>query len=88
MEGMDDLQELVLVASRRVISDEVQSMEAILEEKLRMAEEKMAAQVKEAQDAAKEAHHLRVLEGAEYARKLAEETALKEAKERAERAES
>jgi hypothetical protein len=86
MEGMDDLQDLVLAASRRVINDEVQSMEAILEEKLRMAEEKMAAQVKEAQDAAKEAHHLRVLEAAEYARKLAEETAaLKEAKERAER---
>jgi hypothetical protein len=86
MEGMDDLQELVLAASKRVISDEVKSMEAILDEKLRMAEEQMALKVKEAQDAAKEAHRLRVLEAAEYARKLAEETAiLKEAKERAER---
>ena len=86
MEGMDDLQELVLAASQRVISDEVKSLEAILNEKLRMEQEKMRLKIEEAQEAAREAHRLRVLEAAEYASKLAQETAeLKAAKERAER---
>lgn len=86
MEGMEDLQELVLAASKRVISDEVKAMEAILDEKLRVEKEKMETKINEAEEAAQQAHHLRVLEAAEYARKLAEETAmLKEAKDKAER---